>query len=87
MRKLLMYLSVVGVSLAILPLQAEAGSRDRKKRDYRDRYRHHYARPYYRSYHPHYYWRHRDYFGYYGYPYQYYGYAWRPGIGLRFQFD
>jgi hypothetical protein len=87
MRKLLIYLSVIGVSLAILPLQAEAGSRHKKKDRFWARHHSHYARQYYRHYHPNHYWRYPYYYGYYRYPYQYYGYPDRPGISFSFQFD
>jgi hypothetical protein len=57
MKKLLIYLSVIGLSLAVLPIQAEAGSRDKKKYGYWGRHHRYYTRAYYRHYHPHHYWR------------------------------
>jgi hypothetical protein len=87
MKKLLIWLGVLGICLAFLPDQAEAGSHNKKK--YRHWGRHHgyYTREYYRHYHPHYYWRYPSYYGYYRYPYRYYGYPGRPGIGFSFLFD
>ena len=87
MKKLLIFLSVIGVCLGLLPSAAEAGSRDKKNGRYEGRHHGHYARQYYRHYHPHYYWRYPYYYGYYRYPYQYYGYPGRPGISFSFQFD
>jgi hypothetical protein len=87
MKRLLIYLSAVGVCLAVLPNQAEAGSRDKK--DYRRWGRHHgyYTREYYRHCRPHRYWRYHSYYGYHHYPYRYYGYSGRPTIGFSLQFD
>jgi hypothetical protein len=87
MKKLLIYLSVIGVSLAVLPIQAETGSRDKKKWHYWGHHHAYYTRAYYRHYHPHRYWRYPYYYGYCRYPYQYYGYPGRAGISFSFQFD
>lgn len=87
MKRLVIYLSAIGVCLAVLPTQAEAGSCDKKNRRYGGHHGGHYARQYYRHYYPRDYWRYPYYYGYYRYPYQYYGYPSRPGISFSFQFD
>ncbi|HXM46539.1 MAG TPA: hypothetical protein VN956_01640 [Pyrinomonadaceae bacterium] len=72
--------------MAILPIQAEAGSWHKKDR-FRARYHGYSAREHYRHYRPYYYWRHQRYYGYQRYPYWYYGYGGRPGPGFNLQFD
>ena len=84
MKKLLTYLSVIGVCLGLLPSRVEAGSRDKKKRRYWGHHHGYYAREYYRHYQPHHYWRYPYYYGYYRYPYQYSGYPGRSGSALVF---
>jgi hypothetical protein len=83
MKKLLIYLSVIGVSLAILPIQAEAGSA-RKKKDRIWASHHGYSS---REHYRYYYSRYHRYYGYQRYPYWYYGYGGCPGIGFSLQFD
>ena len=87
MKKLLVYLSVIGVSLAILPIQAEAGSWHKKRDRFWARHHGYSAREHYRYYRPYYYWRYHHYYGYQGYPYWYYSYGGRPGLGFSLQFD
>ncbi len=87
MKKLLIYLSVIGVSLAILPIQVEAGSRHKKKDRFWARHHGYSAREHYRYHRPYYYSRYHGYYGYQRYPYWYYGYGSRPGLGFSFQFD
>jgi hypothetical protein len=61
MKKLLIYLSVIGISLAVLPMQAEAGNWKYRCWGHRHGY---YSRGYYRHY-------------YSGFPYYYGGYWYR----------
>ena len=52
MKRLLIYLSVIGVCLTALPIQAEAGSRDRKNDRSWGRHHGYYTREYYRRHQP-----------------------------------
>jgi hypothetical protein len=81
MKKLLIYLG--GVSLAVLPIQAEAGPHHG---GFRGGYHHgHFARGYYRYHRGYYYPRYGHRFFYPGY-YPYYGYQW-PGSCFTFSFN
>ena len=84
MKKLLIYLG--GVSLAVLPIQAEAGSHHGGRHaGFRGGYHHgHFARGYYR-YHPGYYYRGYGYRSFYPGYYPYYGYG-GPGACFTFSF-
>ncbi|MDX6578112.1 MAG: hypothetical protein QOE96_4065 [Blastocatellia bacterium] len=64
MKKLLIYLSVIGVSLTILPIQAEAGSWHKKKDRFWARHHGYSGREHYRYYRPYYYSRYQRYYGY-----------------------
>ncbi len=87
MKKLLIYLSFIGISLAILPVQAEAGWRHKKKDRFRARHHGYSAREHYRYYRPYYYSRYHHYYGYQRYRYWYYGYGGCPRVGFSLQFD
>ena len=83
MKRFLTYLSVVGLAVAMLPVPAKAGSNHGEKgqrwhRGYA------YTRGYYGQHYPSRWWRHRYYYGYYGYPQRYY---WYPGLRFSFRFD
>jgi hypothetical protein len=63
MKKLLIYLSVIGVSLAILPIQAEAESRHKKKDRFWACHHGYSAREHYWYYRTYYYSRYHHYYG------------------------
>ena len=82
-KKLLIYLGVAGVSLAVLPIQAEAGPHHGS---FRGGYHHsHFAHGYYRYHRGYYYRRYAHRFFYPGY-YPYYGYD-GPGPCFTFSFN
>ena len=82
-KKLLIYLGVVGVSLAVLPIQAEAGPHHG---GFRGGYHHgHFRRGYYGYHRGYYYSGYGHRFFYPGY-YPYYGYG-GPGACFTFRFN
>jgi hypothetical protein len=78
MKKLLIYLSVIGISLAVLPMQAEAGNRKHGC------WGHHHGY-YSRGCYGHYYLGFPYYCG--GYWCRYHSYPGSPGVSFSFQFD
>jgi hypothetical protein len=86
-KKFLIYLTVIGASLAVLPVQAEAGRHHGGTHGrFREGYHHgHFARGYYRYHRGYYYRRYGDRYFYPGY-YPYYGYQ-GPGPWFSFSFN
>lgn len=79
MNKLVICLTVITISLTVLPIQAEAGERGPRC------WRHHQSH-YWKDYFRPYYWR-SPYYGYYPYPYRYNCYRAHPGLTFSFDFD